>query len=80
MVDPSIYELSDRELVASAVRVEASPLFRDRHLRLSKWERNFIEGLPELQAECIHHVGAATQHAKAARGDHRAAARAPGRR
>jgi hypothetical protein len=48
MADPEVYALSDRELIASAVRVEASPLFRDHHLRLSKWERDFLKDLPEF--------------------------------
>lgn len=42
-----IRSLSDTELVAAAVRVAASPLFKEEHLRLSPWERAFILNLPE---------------------------------
>lgn len=40
-----IHDLPDTELIAAAVRIAGSPLFDQ--LRLSRWQREFLVGLPK---------------------------------
>ena len=46
-VKRQVFEMADVELVAAAVRISESLLLIDGHLRLNRWQRDFLIGLPK---------------------------------